>query len=127
MKQKKMRLITIICAVIMCILFAEKMTGEVVHMVLGLIICLAGIFHVARNMDHIKHMPRGIKVVDYLMCLFLVIMLISGIMIHPLKFSGENMRLLMVCGISHVLGAVFFVILCIIHVIQHGILGRKNI
>jgi len=64
---------------------------------------------------------RGMKVSDLIMCISLVLVLVSGFMIRPLQMSGEHLRLLMICGICHVLFALVFTVMCVMHMVRHGL------
>lgn len=102
----------VITLVLCVLLFLERLTGEIAHVVLGMILVVITVAHLCRQMKKMKHQKLPIRVVDQILIAATLVMVFSGIMMHPLHG-------VMLLKILHKLSAVVFVVGIIIHMVQH--------
>lgn len=102
----------VITLVLCVLLFLERLTGEIAHVVLGMILVVITVAHLCRQMKKMKHQKLPIRVVDQILIAATLVMVFSGIMLHPLHG-------VMLLKILHKLSAVVFVVGIIIHMVQH--------
>ncbi len=108
----KYLLMTITSFIICAVLFCVKITGEAVHSILGLLFIIGLFIHFAAKWNHMIKMPSKIKVIDTMALLSLIMILLTGVMMHP-----TNKALYVIA--AHGIFSILFVVVCIIHVIQH--------
>ncbi len=101
-----------ICFVTFLLLFCEKITGELVHVILGLLLGIGFFIHIFVEKKRIRKMPVSWLFVDACCAIALLVTLVSGLLIHPM---GRTLWTL----IMHSLGAVVLLLACIYHLIQH--------
>lgn len=112
MHKKKEKLLMIITIVLCVLLFAKELTGDLLHGILGLLLLIVILIHVCRQMKKMKYKKASIRKVDIMLMASLAVLVLTGILLHPL----QGMLLL---KILHKLSAVLFVIGMIVHVLQH--------
>ena len=108
----KYLLMTTISIIICAVLFCVKLTGEAIHSILGLLFIIGLFVHFATKWNHMIKMPAKIKVIDSMAMVSLVMILLTGVLIHP------TYKALYVIA-AHGIFSILFVVFCIIHVIQH--------
>lgn len=103
-----------ICQTIhLCILlFAERMTGDSLHAVLGLLLVIFMAVHMGRQMKKMKYKKAQIKWVDWALTASLAVLLVTGILLHPMHGVPA-------LKIIHKLAAVLLVFGIIGHILQH--------
>lgn len=94
------------------LLFAEHFTGQIFHAVLGLILTVIVGIHTRRHIVQMKYRTKAIHLIDQGLILVLVILLLTGILAHP-------MHDLLAIKILHKLCAVILVLGIITHILQH--------
>lgn len=115
MNEKKEKLFTIITLMLCLILFLERLTGEICHVVFGMLLLVMTLVHVCRRICKLKHKRMSVKVVDWIMMAAFAVVILSGMLLHPLQG-------VLAVKVIHKLFSVFLVVGIIVHVIQH----KKN-
>lgn len=106
---KKNEMIFGIVTVILCmLLFAERLTGDIIHAILGLLLIILMVVHMCRQQKKLKYKKQQIQWLDWA----LAILFVTGMMLHP-------MRAVLALKIVHKLAAVLFVLGIIGHIVQH--------
>ena len=116
---KKQMIIFSTAVILLCvILFMERLTGPLVHVLCGVLLCICSIKHILFKIVRIKHMPSMVKLTDEIILVSLVIVAVSGMLMHPL--SGAFWLALI-----HKLSGMVFFLGVIMHIVQHYKLGEK--
>lgn len=111
MSKKSMYLAKATC--ILCVLlFAVNWTGPIVHGICGILLTVISVSHLWRRRRGLYHARTGLRVVDWLLTIALVVMFVSGLLLHPI---GDSPGML----IAHKLSGVLFVVFVIAHGGQH--------
>lgn len=119
MKQKKGMLLMAVTLVLCVLLFMERLTGQVVHAVLGLVLVAIIAVHMTKLKGTWKYRKKAIRVLDVLLIVVMVLLVVSGILAHPLH---DVLAVKMV----HKLCAVLFVLGVLAHAYQHGKLRKPK-
>lgn len=109
---KKVTLMSVICVLVCVLLFCEKFTGEALHSILGLIFGIGLFVHILSKKDRIMKLPMKMRTADIVAAISLIVILVSGILMHPM---GKPVYLLLL----HSIFSIVLVISCVIHVKQH--------
>ena len=111
---KKKQMILLLAAMILLglILFAERVTGPVIHLVCGALLVICAVKHTVVRMVRMKSTAPAVRLVDMVLLTALVAVVISGMLLHPLSD-------VLWIGILHKLSGVIFFLGMIAHVIQH--------
>lgn len=109
----KKRLFILISLVLCVLLFLQRLTGEIWHAAAGMLLAVMVLVHIWRQMGKVKYMKPSVRVVDYILMAALAVLILTGILLHPLH-GALAVKLL------HKLSAVFFVLGMIGHLIQNG-------
>lgn len=100
-------------SLILCLLlFCKRLTGEICHVILGIIFFSMAAMHVCRHIGRLKYKRRSVRIMDLVMLIAMAVVFFSGMLLHPLQGS-------LVILIIHKMASVIFVIGMIVHVIQH--------
>lgn len=110
--KKKQKIFMVILLAMLVLLFMERLTGEIVHAVLGLALVILVAVHMYRLRETWKHRSMAVRVTDIVLLVLMVLLVLTGILAHP-------MRDVMAVKILHKLSAVLFVIGVIAHIVQH--------
>lgn len=113
MKQKKGMWMMVAVLAMCVLLFLERLTGEIVHAVIGLALVIIIAVHMNRLKGTWKYRKTSIKVLDIVLIVVMVLLVLSGILAHPLHD-------VLAVKIVHKLCAVLFVIGILIHGFQHA-------
>ena len=88
-------------SLILCLLlFCKRLTGEICHVILGMVLSGMTAVHVCRHIGKLKYKKGSVRITDLVMLL------------HPLQ--GTSVVLIL-----HKMSSVIFVIGMIVHVVQH--------
>ncbi|MGN0394323.1 MAG: hypothetical protein ACI4EF_03075 [Coprococcus sp.] len=117
MNEKKGKAFVMVTLLLCILLIFKRLTGEKIHMILGFIFLGITILHVCRHICKLKHKKISVKLTDWIMMIALLIVLISGVLLHP--FKG-----IFVIKVIHKISSLFFILGMIVHVIQHKKLER---
>lgn len=113
MKNRKNGKLLMGIGLVFCVLlFAQRLTGELIHSVLGLILAVVVFVHMYRQRAKIKYEKPAARLTDWVIIGTLAVLVITGILLHPLHG-------MLVIKILHKLAAVCFVIGMVAHIIQH--------
>lgn len=105
--------ISLAVSMIICVfLFCVKWTTVIPHAIVGTIFMGTMLAHMGKRLKKVKYCNKNKKVVDYILTVDCVLLLLTGLMAHP-------MHDVIWIKILHAVTAVLFVIFCIIHVVQH--------
>ena len=100
-------------SLILCLLlFCKRLTGEICHVILGIILLSMAARHVCRHIGRLKYKRRSVRIMDLVMLIAMAVVFFSGMLLHPLQGS-------LVILILHKMASVILVIGMIVHVIQH--------
>lgn len=105
-------LLSVITLVLCILLFLQRLTGGIWHAVLGISLIIIATVHLCRQNAKLKYRARSIQIIDWALTALLAILLLTGILLHPLH---EVLAL----KIIHKLSAVLFVLGLIAHMVQH--------
>lgn len=119
MNRKKEKVFMGICLLLCVLLFLERLTGEIWHAALGLILVILVVWHSYRLRKAWKGRKSSVKALDVAMIVVMAALVITGILAHPLH-DVPAVRIL------HRLCAVLFVFGMLAHAVQHGKLKRKK-
>lgn len=101
-------LIFLLCVLLGCI----KITGERVHVMLGIVLILVTIIHIRKNKERMKYVPLFIKRVNQILVCTIVMMFVSGFLLQiQIDF--------LIIQVLHKLCAMVFILGCMIHIAQH--------
>lgn len=109
---KKNIYLAIITGVLCVLLLAVKVTGPAVHVICGILLTILSAKHLFKRIRVLSHMSNGIQIVDWILTIALVIMFLSGLLLHPM---GDIMWIKM----AHKLSSVIFIVFVIVHSVQH--------
>lgn len=113
MKTKYSKIFLAVIIFALCILlFLQRVTGEIWHTILGILLIIAASVHLCRQNAKMKYKKHSIRLIDWALIAFLAILLLTGILLHPLHE-------MVILKIIHKLSAAFLVIGIIIHMVQH--------
>lgn len=112
MSKNKERIFLALTLVICVLLFAERLTGEICHAILGVLLIVVVGGHICTQMVKMRYQKTSVRVVDQVLIAALLILFATGILMHPLQG-------ILILKILHKLSAVVFVLAIIGHVIQH--------
>lgn len=112
LNKRKEKLFWVITLVLCVLLFIKRVTGEVLHSVLGLVLLIMVVVHVYRQIAKLNHRKVSIRCVDWILMVALAVVIVTGVLLHPLQG-------MLVLKILHKLSAVIFVIGVIAHMVQH--------
>ena len=112
MSENRNQLFAGVTASLFMLLFCKRLTGEVCHAILGMLLAGMSVVHVWRHIGKLKFKKRSVQIADWVMLIALAIVFFSGILLHPLQ--GTVMILML-----HKVSAVILVLGMIAHVVQH--------
>lgn len=112
MSKRNERLMTVMTLIVCVLLFAERLTGQIIHAVLGLLVVIFMAIHMGMQMKKMRYKKMHVRVVDWVLMASLAVLLVTGMLLHP-------MQGVLVLKIVHKLAAVLFVLGIIGHIIQH--------
>lgn len=112
MNKKQMKFFAGITAVLCVLLFMERLTGALVHVILGFVLAAVSLKHVFKKMALMKHMPSLIQWTDAVILTALVVVIVSGMLLHPL---GNAFWLV----IAHKLSGMVFFLGTMAHAAEH--------
>lgn len=110
-KKRKTAVLKIVVFSLIVLCFFVKVTGEVVHVLLGLFLAAVSVLHIWKNRKRMKKVPFSMKLVDRILNGALAVMILSGILLHAVDIVAFS--------ILHKLSGAVFCIGCILHIIQH--------
>lgn len=109
----KKKLFIIISLVLCVLLFLQRLTGEIWHAAAGMLLAVIVVVHICRQIGRLKYMKPSVRRVDYILMAALAVLVLTGILLHPLHG-------VLAVKILHKLSAVLFVLGMVGHLIQHG-------
>lgn len=110
--EKKDKLFLIIIFLLCLLLFCKRLTGEACHAILGLLLVSMAVVHVCIHIRKLKYKKLSVRMMDSLLFIALAVVLVSGILLHPLQ--GAFFILIL-----HKISSVVLVLGMIVHVLQH--------
>lgn len=112
------RFLSIMILLLCVLLFLQRLTGEIWHAILGILLILAAAIHILsanmycrQNMER-KHSTYSIRITDWVLPSLLTVLCLTGMLLHPLHGVP-------VLKILHKLSAILFVPGLIAHIVQH--------
>ena len=112
MSERKEKLFAVITLALCLLLFLERLTGEICHVVLGMCLVIMTLVHVCRQIGKLKYKKTSVQLADWGIFAALAVLLFTGMLLHPL----QDMLLI---KMLHKLSAVFLTSGIIVHVVQH--------
>lgn len=112
MNKRKEILFMIITLVLCVLLFAERLTGDILHAVIGMILIIVLVVHMCRQMKKMKYRKSSIQIIDIVLMVAMAALFVTGMLLHPLQG-------VLALKIIHKLAAVIFVLCIIGHIVQH--------
>lgn len=117
--KKGMKILLLTVTLLLCILlFAQRLTGDVLHAILGMVLTVLLLIHTGRHIMKLRHRSMAIRIADVALFLSLLLLLLPGIVIHPMEG-------VMILKILHKLSGVVFVLCLVIHAVQHR--GNRHV
>lgn len=118
MNSKKNKIFFALTIVLCILLFAVKLTGPVWHVVFGVLLtCMMG-KHTFSRWARLRKQKRALQAVDQILMASLIVMFVSGMLMHPLQG-------VVIVKLLHKLSAVIFVLAMLGHVAQHSPARKK--
>lgn len=117
MKIKKEKLLMAVTLILCVLLFLERLTGQIWHAVFGLALAVIVVMHCCRAWKIMEYRKASFKAVDILLIVVLALLVVTGVLAHPLHD-------VLAVRIIHKLCAALFVIGIIVHAAQHGKLKK---
>ena len=122
--KRKEKLFMSISLILCLLLFCKRLTGEICHVILGMVLWGMTAVHVCRHIGKLKYKKGSVRITDLVMLIALAFVFLSGMLLHPLQ--GTSVVLIL-----HKMSSVIFVIGMIVHVVQHRLsiswhLNKKN-
>lgn len=117
--KKKEKLFMAISTVICALLFLQRLTGEIGHVVFGAILIIMVLVHMCRQITKMKHKKMGVQTVDWVLMAALAVLCVTGMLLRPLQG-------MLIIKILHKLAAVIFVSGMIVHILQHRKIQRET-
>ena len=115
MKKTREKLFAAVTLLLCVLLFLEHFTGEIWHVVFGVLLVVLMVDHLWSQMPKVRYQKKTVRVVDEILLGALGVLLVTGMLLHPLQG--------MLCiKLLHKLAAIVFVLGTIGHIVQH----RKN-
>ena len=115
MKKTRENLFVAATLLLCVLLFLGHFTGEIWHVVFGVLLVVLMAGHLCRQMVKLRYQKRSVRVADEVLLGALVVLLVTGMLLHPLQ-GMLGIKLV------HKLAAIVFVLGTIGHIVQH----RKN-
>lgn len=112
MKKRKEILFILVTVVLCVLLFVQRLTGEIWHAVFGVVLTVMIAAHVYLQRGKMKYKKLSVRLLDYVLFAALFILLLTGILAHPLQG-------VLAVKILHKLAALIFVLGLIGHALQH--------
>lgn len=112
-KTKYSKLLLSFTTLALCVLlFLQRLTGGIWHAIFGILLIVVSMVHLCRQNRKLKHRTRAIQIIDWILIVLLAVLLITGLLLHPLQG-------VLALKIVHKLSAVLFVLAIIAHMVQH--------
>lgn len=112
MKSLKNKIFFAVSVTLCVLLFAVRLTGAKWHVVLGVILTCLMVKHTCKRWARLRKQKLALQVVDQMLLISLIVMFVSGMLIHP-------MHGMLIVKLLHKLSAVVFVLAMVGHVCQH--------
>lgn len=112
MSRTKERIFLAVILVLCGVLFAERLTGDIWHAAIGVLLLTASAVHICRQHAKMKYQKPGVRLLDQVLNGALIVLFVTGMLLHPLQG-------VLVLQILHKLSAVLLILGIIGHVIQH--------
>ncbi|MGN0250299.1 MAG: hypothetical protein ACI4EH_02880 [Oliverpabstia sp.] len=112
MGKRKSKLFMIIASVLCVLLFLQRLTGGILHAVFGMVLLVMMVVHLCSQKEKLKHKRTSIQAVDWLMIATLTVLIITGVLLHPLAD-------VIFLKILHKLASVLLVLGILGHILQH--------
>lgn len=112
MKKKNEKLLMIMTLVLCVLLFAQRLTGGILHAVFGVLLAVIMGIHMWRQSGKMKYRKTAVCAVDWILAAAIAVVILTGILLHPL----QN---ILAIKIIHKLSAVVFVLGGSVHMVQH--------
>lgn len=102
-----------IITLFLCVLlFGERLTGDICHAVLGIVLMILIAAHIGQKIAKLKHKSPYIRLTDWVLMAVTAILFLTGILLHPLQG-------ILIIKILHKLSSVLFILGIILHMVQH--------
>lgn len=119
MKKKKERVFLIVTLLFCAVLFAERLTGEIWHAVIGVLLTVLVVGHVGKQIAKMRYRSLAIRIIDEVLLVALFVIFLTGMLMHPLQG-------VLAVKILHKLSSAVFVLGTFGHVLQHRTDGAKS-
>lgn len=113
MSRTREKIFLTLTMVLCVLLFAVRLTGPIGHVLLGVVLTIAMVAHLIKQKRKMKYQKPAIRLVDQVLLAALIVMFVTGMLIHP--FHG-----MFVVKLLHKFSAVLFVLGIVGHVAQHS-------
>lgn len=96
---KKKEIMMFAAMLLACVvLFMERVTGPLWHLVLGIVVFLFSVVHLCKRTKKISRVKTSWKIVDILLTITVIGIFISGFMLHPMRNAMWLMWVHKSCG-----------------------------
>lgn len=112
MKKTREKLFMAVTLILCVLLFLEHFTGEIWHAVFGVLLIVLMVGHLCRQMVKLRYQKTAVRVVDEVLLGALVVLFVTGMLLHPLQG-------MLAIKLVHKLAAIVFVLGIIGHIVQH--------
>jgi heme A synthase len=112
MKKTNEIVMMIATALLCCVLLAERLTGELWHVIFGVIFIILMGKHLCMQMLKKNRQEKAVRIVEDILLGALLTLLATGVLMYPLQGA-------LVIKILHKLAALVFVVAVAAHILQH--------
>lgn len=116
--KKKDKILMAVTLILCVLLFCQRLTGEILHAVFGVALAIIIGVHTWKQKEKMKYKKNAVYTVDCVLLIALAVLIVSGVLAHPLHE-------VLAVKIIHKLAAVVFVLGIIGHGVQHAKSRKK--
>lgn len=118
--KRKEKIFMAVTLVFCVLLFLQRLTGEIGHAVLGILLMILVIVHMCRQITKMKHKKMSVQMADWVLMVALAVLFLTGMLLHPLQGA-------LIIKLLHKLAAVIFVLGILVHIAQHRKVQQKTV
>lgn len=111
-REKRERMFGTVILIFCLVLLCKRLTGEVFHIILGIVLSGILVVHICRQLGKLKVKNAAFQLVDRMLFIALAAVFVSGMLLHLLQ--GRLAVL-----IIHKLSSVCLIVGIIVHILQH--------
>lgn len=119
MSRRRENIFMAVTMILAILLFCVKLTGDIWHAVIGVMLVLMCVSHSCMQMVKMKYQEKRIRLTDEVLMGALAVLSVTGMLMHPLQG-------VLLVKILHKLSGMVFILGLITHILQHKKLCKKT-